>query len=68
MLKRFKQLKKGLQDMVISDQWSSYTENDVAKAKFVKDTLLDDKWWDKVHILNMVKSFTTTKKAFLRRQ
>ena len=45
MLKRFKQLKKGLQEMVISDQWSSYKEDDVAKAKFVKDTLLDDKWW-----------------------
>ncbi|KAH1232510.1 hypothetical protein GmHk_09G025143 [Glycine max] len=29
MLKRFKQLKKGLQEMVISDQWSSYKEDDV---------------------------------------
>ncbi|KAG5071971.1 hypothetical protein JHK86_007182 [Glycine max] len=29
--------------MVISDQWSSYKEDDVTKAKFVKDTLLDDK-------------------------
>ncbi|KAL5147497.1 hypothetical protein HKD37_06G017177 [Glycine soja] len=55
MLKRFKQLKKGLQEMVISDQWSSYKEDDVAKAKFVKDTLLDDNWWDKVdYILSFI--------------
>ncbi|KAL5146480.1 hypothetical protein HKD37_06G016307 [Glycine soja] len=64
MLKRFKQLKKGLQDMVISDQWSSYTENDVAKAKFVKDTLLDDKWWDKV---DSILSFTIPIYDVLRR-
>ncbi|KAH1227924.1 hypothetical protein GmHk_10G028045 [Glycine max] len=43
MRERFKKLKKGLQEMVISDQWSSYKEDDVAKTKFVKDTLLDDK-------------------------
>ncbi|KAG5051638.1 hypothetical protein JHK87_003836 [Glycine soja] len=42
--------------MVISDQWSSYKEDDVAKAKFVKDTLLDDKWWDKV---DYILSFTS---------
>ncbi|KAJ1377248.1 Ribonuclease H-like superfamily [Sesbania bispinosa] len=56
MLKRFKQLKKGLQEMVISDEWSSYKEDDVGKAKFVKDTLLDDVWWDKV---DYILSFTT---------
>ncbi|KAL3009924.1 hypothetical protein AAZX31_07G111100 [Glycine max] len=64
MLKRFKQLKKGLQEMVISDQWSSYTEDDVAKAKFVKDTLLDDKWWDKV---DYIISFTSPIYDVLRR-
>ena len=26
--------------MVISDKWSSYKEDDVDKAKFVKETLL----------------------------
>ncbi|KAH1193746.1 hypothetical protein GmHk_19G054721 [Glycine max] len=40
ILKRFKQLKKGFQEMVISGQWSSYKEDDVAKAKFFKDTFL----------------------------
>ncbi|KAJ1384591.1 Ribonuclease H-like superfamily [Sesbania bispinosa] len=48
MLKRFRQLKQGLRVMVISDQWSSYKEDDVGKATFVKETLLDDVWWDKV--------------------
>ncbi|RZC20175.1 hypothetical protein D0Y65_006855 [Glycine soja] len=64
MLKRFKQLKKGLQEMVISDQWSSYKEDDVTKAKFVKDTLLDDKWWDKV---DYILSFTSPIYDVLRR-
>ncbi|KAH1256694.1 hypothetical protein GmHk_03G006797 [Glycine max] len=64
MLKRFKQLKKGLQEMVISDQWSSYKEDDVAKAKFVKDTLLDDKGWDKV---DYILSFTSPIYDVLRR-
>ncbi|KAJ1399771.1 Ribonuclease H-like superfamily [Sesbania bispinosa] len=48
MLKRFKQLKQGLREMVISDKWSSYKEDDVGKATFVKETLLDDVWWDKI--------------------
>ncbi|KAL2992789.1 hypothetical protein AAZX31_10G067800 [Glycine max] len=64
MLKRFKKLKKGLQEMVISDQWSSYKEDDVAKTKFVKDTLLDDKWWDKV---DYILSFTSPIYDVLRR-
>ncbi|KAH1256565.1 hypothetical protein GmHk_03G006705 [Glycine max] len=54
MLKRFKQLKKGLQEM----------EDDVAKAKFVKNTLLDDKWWDKV---DYILSFTSAIYNVLRR-
>ncbi|RZC25650.1 hypothetical protein D0Y65_004374 [Glycine soja] len=54
----------GLQEMVISDQWSSYKEDDVAKAKFVKDTLLDDKWWDKV---DYILSFTSPIYDVLRR-
>ncbi|KAJ1376644.1 Ribonuclease H-like superfamily [Sesbania bispinosa] len=56
MLKRFKQLKKRLQDVVFSDEWSSYKEDDVGKAKFVKDTLLDDVWWDKVNYILSVTS------------
>ncbi|KAJ1418855.1 Ribonuclease H-like superfamily [Sesbania bispinosa] len=48
MLKRFRQLKQGLREMVISDQWSSYKEDDIGNVTFVKETLLDDVWWDKV--------------------
>ena len=48
MLKRFQHLKKGLQEMVISDDWSSYKEDNVNSAQFVKETLLNDNWWMKV--------------------
>jgi len=34
--------------MVISDEWSSCKEDDVDKAQFVKETLLNDNWWMKV--------------------
>jgi len=42
--------------MVISEQWSSYKADDINKAKSVKETLLDDIWWDKV---DYILSFTT---------
>ncbi|XP_028092021.1 uncharacterized protein LOC114292301 [Camellia sinensis] len=48
MLKRFKLTKRGLQSMVISDQWVSYKEDDVGKATSVKEKLLNDVWWDKI--------------------
>ena len=38
--------------MVISDKWSSYKEDDVDKAKFVKETLMKDIWWDKVDYIH----------------
>ncbi|CAL5395559.1 unnamed protein product [Camellia sinensis] len=55
MLKRVKLIKQGLQTMVISDKWSCYRDDDIGKAKFVKDKLLDDFWWDQV---NYILSFT----------
>jgi len=48
MIKRFRSLKKGLQNMVISDEWSSYKEDDVARVQSVKETSLNDNWWMKV--------------------
>ncbi|KAH1228527.1 hypothetical protein GmHk_10G028505 [Glycine max] len=48
MLKRLKLLKRCLQNMVISDQWNSYREDDVRKATHVKELILNDIWWDKV--------------------
>ena len=48
MLKRFKLIKGGLQAMVINDKWSCYREDDVGKARFVKDKVLSDVWWDSI--------------------
>ena len=54
MLKRFKVLKRGLQNMVISNRWSSYREDDVEKTAFEKEKMLDDLWWDKIdYILSL---------------
>ncbi|XP_028062407.1 uncharacterized protein LOC114265772 [Camellia sinensis] len=55
MLKRFKLRKRGLQSMVISDQWVSYKEEDVGKVASVKEKLLNDVWWDKI---DYILSFT----------
>ena len=33
---------------MVSDEWSSYIKDDVAKAKSVEENLLDDNWWMKV--------------------
>ncbi|XP_058766128.1 uncharacterized protein LOC131639665 [Vicia villosa] len=64
MLRRFKLLKRDLHNMVISEQWFSYKKYDVEKAKFVKETLLDDNWWDRV---NYIISFTSPIYDVLRR-
>ncbi|XP_028084703.1 uncharacterized protein LOC114285827 [Camellia sinensis] len=55
MLKRFKLVKRGLQSIVISDQWVSYKEDDVGKATSMKEKLLNDVWWDKI---DYILSFT----------
>lgn len=55
MLKRFKLIKQGLLSMVISDKWSCYRDDDVGKARFVKEKLLDDFWWDQI---GYILSFT----------
>ncbi|CAI9281245.1 unnamed protein product [Lactuca saligna] len=48
MLKRLKLIKRGLQTMVISEEWSSYRLADIKKANSVKEYILNDRWWDKV--------------------
>lgn len=42
MLKRIKLLKTALQRMVISDQWSTYREDNQQRATHVKELLLND--------------------------
>ncbi|KAG8382568.1 hypothetical protein BUALT_Bualt05G0091100 [Buddleja alternifolia] len=48
MLRRFRLIKQQLQSLVISEQWSCYSDDVVAKAKIVKEKLLDDQWWDSI--------------------
>ncbi|KAI8530192.1 hypothetical protein RHMOL_Rhmol11G0036600 [Rhododendron molle] len=56
MLRRFRLIKQGLQSMVISTQWNSHRQDE--GASFVRKTLLNERWWDKVdYILSFVKVF-----------
>ncbi|XP_039155472.1 uncharacterized protein LOC104431857 [Eucalyptus grandis] len=55
MLRRFKLIKSGLQSMVICDKWSIYRDVNQEKAKFVKEKVLDDFWWD---LIDYILSFT----------
>ncbi|PWA50999.1 DUF659 domain-containing protein [Artemisia annua] len=48
MLKIFKLIKQGLLNMVVSLNWANYREDDVQKASFVKEKILNDLWWDKI--------------------
>ncbi|KAL8457320.1 hypothetical protein ACS0TY_035244 [Phlomoides rotata] len=42
--------------MVISERWSLYREDNVEKARIVKEKLLNDGWWDLVdYILHFTK-------------
>nr|XP_034580677.1 uncharacterized protein LOC117843997 [Setaria viridis] len=48
MLRRFLLLKESLVQMVISDKWRAYREDDQEKANFVRQKILDEIWWDQV--------------------
>ena len=63
MLRRFKLIKQGLQAMVISDKWQCYRDDDVGKARFVKEKVLDDVWWDSI---DYILSFTASIYDMLR--
>ena len=55
MLKRLFQVKHNLRNMVISEEWISYREDDVGKAQIVRDYVLNDLWWDNVaYILRFI--------------
>uniref|UniRef100_A0A803MM66 DUF659 domain-containing protein n=1 Tax=Chenopodium quinoa TaxID=63459 RepID=A0A803MM66_CHEQI len=43
-----KLLRRGLQAMVISDDWSSYKEDEPGKAGKLKEVILLDMWWDTI--------------------
>ncbi|CAN6931717.1 BnaC06g06510D [Brassica napus] len=38
----------GLQAMVISEEWSTYRDDDIGKASFVKEKIVDDDRWEKM--------------------
>ncbi|XP_061373651.1 uncharacterized protein LOC133315984 [Gastrolobium bilobum] len=69
MLKRFKLIKCGLQNMVISEKWSLYKDDNLGRARMVKDKILDDLWWDSIDyilaftapIYNMIRICDTDK-------
>jgi len=65
MSKRFRSLKKGLQEMVISDEWSFYKKDNVDSAQFVKEILLNDNWWMKV---DYILAFTAPIYDVLKKQ
>jgi hypothetical protein len=44
ILKRIKLIKRSLQSMVISEQWTSYKEDDIGKVTRVRDLILDYLW------------------------
>ncbi|CAI9283673.1 unnamed protein product [Lactuca saligna] len=54
MLKRLKLIKSSLQDMFISEEWSSYRLDDTEKANAVKEYILNHDWWDKDFMIEKV--------------
>ena len=56
ILKRMKLIKRSLQSMVISEQWTFYKEDNVGKATRVRDLILDDFWWDRVNYIILFTS------------
>ncbi|KAG6510197.1 hypothetical protein ZIOFF_028206 [Zingiber officinale] len=63
-LKRFGQIKKCLENMVISERWDVYKEDDVVKAKVVKYYILDDLFWQKI---DYILAFTSLIYEILRK-
>eukprot|EP00253_Pinus_taeda_P035820 PITA_35820 len=51
MLKRLREVKTALTTMVISESWSFWRKIDQVASKRVKDTVLDDAWWERVDLL-----------------
>jgi len=50
MLKRLREVKTALGCMVISEYWSFWRKTYQIASKKVRDTVLDDAWWEKVDL------------------
>ncbi|XP_061347130.1 uncharacterized protein LOC133292709 [Gastrolobium bilobum] len=48
MLKRFRLIKGGLQNMVICEKWSIYKNDHQGRARLVKEKILDDEFWENI--------------------
>ncbi|XP_034229421.1 uncharacterized protein LOC117638397 [Prunus dulcis] len=57
LIRRFEEVKEGLEQMMISPNWSLYKEDDVCKARAVKEKILDEYFWDEI---DYILSFTTS--------
>ncbi|XP_073151853.1 uncharacterized protein [Henckelia pumila] len=64
MLKRFRQIKRCLENMVISERWDLYKEDDVVKARAVKYKILDDQFWENI---DYILAFTSPIYEMLRK-
>ena len=56
-------LKRGLKQLAISEEWEMYKEDDVVKAKEVKDKILNEDFWIYV---DCILSFTAHMYEMLR--
>lgn len=54
MLKRLREVKISLGAMVISEFWYFWRKTDQVASKRVKDTVLDDAWWERVDLLSQI--------------
>ena len=50
MLKKFKVIKRNIQDLVFSDRWNMY-KDDMGHTQFVKEKVLDDLLWEKINYI-----------------
>ena len=50
MLKRLREVKTTLGALLISEFWSFWRKTDEVTSKRVKDTVLDDAWWERVDL------------------
>ncbi|XP_021803930.1 uncharacterized protein LOC110748227, partial [Prunus avium] len=55
MMRRYREIKVELQRMVVSEEWDAYQEDNVEKAKCIKEKILDDVLWSKI---DYILSFT----------
>ncbi|XP_018453902.2 uncharacterized protein LOC108825058 [Raphanus sativus] len=76
MLKRFKKIKTGLQQMVISPKWDDYKEDGVERASAVKKKILDEMFWEELEyalsftlpIYSVIRAADTDKPSTIRKQ